>query len=162
MAQNDDQCQLQRRCYDDWPRGKQRVLQFIFKFWYQGYRIYPKNPVYSKYFFLKCTSARVWHPGPRNFASFWMVLVPVPEKFGPKKSTGTRKFSSQKKVPVSVPEKFGTVTLWQVLHSCLSYLNHARIGLVFFYVFFDNPAQKYFQIIRRKIFLDNPAQNIVG
>ena len=87
-------------------------------------------------FFLKCTSARVWHPGPRNFASFWMVLVPVPEKFGPKKSTGTRKFSSQKKVPVSVPEKFGTVTLWQVLHSCLSYLNHARIGLVFLYVFF--------------------------
>ena len=105
---------------------------------------------------------RVWHPGPGNFASFWMVLVPVPEKFGPKKSTGTRKFSSQKKVPVSVPEKFGTVTLWQVLHSCLSYLNHARIGLVFLYVFFDNPAQKYFQIIRRKIFLDNPAQNIVG
>ena len=33
-----------------------------------------------------------------------MVLVPVPEKFGPEKSTVAGKIWSRKKVPVSVPE----------------------------------------------------------
>ena len=60
-------------------------------------------------------------PGPGNFAPFWMVPVPVPEKFGPgkknryryrknlvpEKSTGpgTGKNWSRKKVPVPVSEK---------------------------------------------------------
>ena len=58
------------------------------------------------------------------------VMLPVPEKIGPEKSTGTGKNWSQKKVPVPVSEKIGPGTVefpGTPGHCIFSYL-HVPLG----------------------------------
>ena len=50
------------------------------------------EPEFCCYYHLRKDNpvTRVWHPGPGNFAPFWMVPVPAPEKNGPGKKYWSR------------------------------------------------------------------------
>merc|ERR1712218_327111 len=92
------------------------VRKKMFMFWGHDGELFAKSVIH-KYFAQICKR----YGGYENTflelkkALQGSVMLPVPEKIGPEKSTGTGKNGSWKKVLVPVPENIsGTVTLWCV------------------------------------------------